>query len=184
MDDTKHEPKAWVGCLACYNGGRLVGAWMDGTEANDRDAFEAAAGESPLNHDRMHEELWVMDHEDYGGLLTGECSPAEAAQLAAVVERVDGEWYDVEAVAAWRDYVGPVYADLEDLSDFEEAYAGTFDSERDYAEDLADDLGLVDEDATWPNSYIDWDAATRALFMDDNYSVDAPGGQVYVFRRY
>jgi antirestriction protein len=28
-------PRAWVGCLACYNGGELVGAWVDGTDAEE-----------------------------------------------------------------------------------------------------------------------------------------------------
>jgi hypothetical protein len=42
--DTKatEVPRAWVGCLACYNDGRLVGSWMDGEEAGDREAWDKA----------------------------------------------------------------------------------------------------------------------------------------------
>ena len=35
-----------------------------------------------------------------------------------------------------------------------------------YAEQLADDLGLIPEAHSWPASYIDWEAAARDLQMD------------------
>lgn len=35
-----------------------------------------------------------------------------------------------------------------------------------YAQELADDIGAVSKDASWPNSYIDWDAAAEALQQD------------------
>ena len=35
-----------------------------------------------------------------------------------------------------------------------------------YAEQLADDLGLISADATWPNSCIDWEQAARELQYD------------------
>ena len=36
----------------------------------------------------------------------------------------------------------------------------------DYARELAEDIGAIDRDQSWPNSYIDWGAAARALQMD------------------
>lgn len=35
-----------------------------------------------------------------------------------------------------------------------------------YAEQLAEEIGAVDSDASWPNTYIDWEAAAEALAMD------------------
>jgi antirestriction protein len=35
-----------------------------------------------------------------------------------------------------------------------------------YAQDLAEDIGAVQKDATWPNQYIDWEAAADALKQD------------------
>ena len=35
-----------------------------------------------------------------------------------------------------------------------------------YAQELAEDIGLVDSSAAWPNSYIDWEAAAAALQHD------------------
>lgn len=36
----------------------------------------------------------------------------------------------------------------------------------DYARELAEDIGAIDPDASWPNTFIDWEAAADALKMD------------------
>lgn len=43
-----------------------------------------------------------------------------------------------------------------------------------YAEELADDIGAIDRNATWPLSCIDWDEAARQL-QQDYTSVDFDG---------
>ena len=48
---------------------------------------------------------------------------------------------------------------------------------RDYAEELADDCGLVPRDAAWPLTCIDWDQAARELRYD--YSVVDIDGATY-----
>jgi hypothetical protein len=35
-----------------------------------------------------------------------------------------------------------------------------------YAQDLAEDIGAIDSDASWPNTCIDWDQAVSDLLMD------------------
>ncbi len=37
---------------------------------------------------------------------------------------------------------------------------------KDYAQELADDLGLISDDAKWPATCIDWDRAARELQQD------------------
>ena len=37
---------------------------------------------------------------------------------------------------------------------------------KDYAMELAEDIGAVDANASWPNTCIDWDQAARELQMD------------------
>ena len=37
---------------------------------------------------------------------------------------------------------------------------------KDYAQELAEECGLITEGAGWPNTCIDWDQATRELQMD------------------
>jgi antirestriction protein len=43
-----------------------------------------------------------------------------------------------------------------------------------YAQELADDIGAVDANASWPNTCIDWERAARELRMDYT-SVDFDG---------
>jgi hypothetical protein len=50
---------------------------------------------------------------------------------------------------------------------------------RNYAEELAEDCGLIQAGATWPNNCIDWDQAARQLQMDYT-SVDFDGVTYWV----
>lgn len=47
-----------------------------------------------------------------------------------------------------------------------------------YAEELADELGLIDSKAHWPTCYIDWEAAAESLKMDYT-SIDIEGRTYY-----
>ena len=51
---------------------------------------------------------------------------------------------------------------------------------KEYAMDLADDIGAVSADAHWPNSCIDWDQAARELQVD--YTAIDFGGVAYWIR--
>ena len=46
-----------------------------------------------------------------------------------------------------------------------------------YAQDLAEEIGAINADATWPNNCIDWDKAARELRMD--YTCVAVAGRDY-----
>lgn len=48
-------------------------------------------------------------------------------------------------------------------------YGETFISDsyfKDYARELAKDIGAINREAAWPLGYIDWEAAAKALRMD------------------
>ena len=49
-----------------------------------------------------------------------------------------------------------------------------------YAEELADDIGAINRNASWPLTHIDWEAAADDLKMD--YSVVGFNGIVYYIR--
>jgi hypothetical protein len=51
---------------------------------------------------------------------------------------------------------------------------------RDYAEELAVDCGMVNEQASWPNNCIDWELAARELKYD--YTSTDIDGCTYYFR--
>lgn len=67
------------------------------------------------------------------------------------------------------------------MSDFEERYCGTWPSFRDYAENLADDIALLDGMPDETTRYFDWQAWTSDLAF--GYAIcDARVGGVHVFR--
>lgn len=51
---------------------------------------------------------------------------------------------------------------------------------QEYAQDLAEDIGAVNRDATWPNNCIDWEQAAKELKVD--YSTVEFDGVTYWYR--
>lgn len=167
----------WIGCLECYNSGRLVGDWHPAITAGDVTPAEIHGRDIASG---THQELWCLDTD--GLPVSREMAPAEAQEWAEHLEQVD-EWHRA-ALAAWvasGDYIAEGAGDLPSLPDFEERYAGEWASFREYAEHLADDIGLLSDVADEIAAYFDWEAWTRDLSFD--YTTEpAPGGGVFVFR--
>lgn len=69
---------------------------------------------------------------------------------------------------AYINIVGEEYAEADEA---EEAYQGKYRSDEDFAEEIADSLGLIDQDAKWPHDCIDWEKAAKELMYD--YSEDS-----------
>ncbi len=165
---TVEVPRVWVGCLACYNAGTLRGEWVDADEAG---GFVPCEG-------RGHEEWWCMDHEGFGGLLDGECSPMAAQELAELIAEVEADGGPMAAFVAYRSNVGAEYATVEG---FRDVYRGEWSSVEDYAQELAEDCGMVPDDLAWPLSCIDWKRAARELTIGgDIWTAESDGG-VFVF---
>lgn len=78
-------------------------------------------------------------------------------------EAYDNCSYELEVVNAAID------CDV-NLSDIDEAYNGEHDSDADFAEDMADQLGYIPKDVSWPFTCIDWDSAAVDLMHDYNSS--------------
>jgi antirestriction protein len=51
-------------------------------------------------------------------------------------------------------------------ADVEEAYNGHYSSDEDFAQDMADQLGSIDKNASWPMNCIDWEYAAKELMYD------------------
>jgi len=164
----RETPMVWIGCLACYNAGRLVGEWFDADEAGD------VTPEQLHGRPTHHEELWVMDHEGFGGLLKGECSPVEAQRIAEQIAELP-DYVSVEAFAEYAELVTDPT-----VEGFEDSYCGHWDSEVEYAQDFADGIGAVNKDVGWPYSHIDWERAARELLLD-YHVVPASGGGYHFF---
>lgn len=53
-----------------------------------------------------------------------------------------------------------------DPGNIEEAYSGQYSSDVEFAQDMAEQLGSVDKNASWPNTCIDWEYAAKELMYD------------------
>lgn len=167
-------PSAWLGCEACCGTGRLVGHWYPVTEIGD------VTMEDLHDHPTDHDEAVCMDTD--GLPTTGEPSQETAARWGEIYEEVGPEQWP--ALCAWvrsGSYVAEGDTDYPVIGDFEERYAGEWDSFDEYARDLAESTDMLKGVPNEIQQYFDWEAWSRDLAYD--YSVeDAPDGGVYVFR--
>jgi antirestriction protein len=156
----------------------LVGEWYDAQTADEVTPDDVHT-DGGVGQRYYCEELWVLDHE--GLPISGECSPTTAAEWARLLAEVD-EWQRgaflawVRAGSYWMDGDG-----LPSVSDFEDAYAGEWESFREYAGDYADSIGLLSDVPELVATYFDWDAWARDLAYDFT-TEPAPGGGIFVFR--
>ncbi len=92
----------------------------------------------------------------------------EALDDAAIPDNIAREYelreqYGDDAVDA---YLSLGIEQNDGLDDFEEAYAGEYDTPEDFARDMADNLGAIDRNVSWPYTCIDWEHAARELMYD------------------
>lgn len=103
----------------------------------------------------------------------------EAEQSDAIEDVHDGSWDDTDG-AEMLDALRVLRAETEGegwgygIGFIRDSYF------EDYARELADDLGLLDNDAPWPMTCIDWEQAARELQMD--YSAITIGSVQYWYR--
>lgn len=83
----------------------------------------------------------------------------------AILEQMHEEGIDDDMLDACKAYI-EVMGDSQGLKDFEESYCGEFRSDEEFAMSMADDIGAIDDKATWPNNCIDWEQAACELMQD------------------
>jgi hypothetical protein len=109
-----------------------------------------------------------------------------AQELKTIYEETPFAWQKV--VEYDTDYVEELIAFLEFKENGESAtsewsYGAMFINDtyfKEYAQDLADQIGVVDTNASWPANCIDWDQAADELKSD--YTVMEVGGFTYLTR--
>lgn len=167
-------PRAWIGCLHCYNNGELVGEWFDAAEAADVTLDDI---HEPHTLTEGCEELWVFDVD--GMPINEEMDPLKAASWGNLINGVDENlqpsfyaW--IEAGAASLDSDG-----MPDADAFHEAFVDVFSDFREYSDRLADETLLYDS-SDEVRRYFNYEAFARDLQMD--YVVEQlPDGNIAVF---
>lgn len=172
MNKSTITPKIYVACLAAYNNGILHGSWIDATTGAEhiRDEIKNMLAASPIPH---AEEWAIHDYEGFEGINLSEYEDIEAvADIAEMIVKHGS------AFAAYAQYVGLQYTTEQD---FEDTYQGLWDSEKDFAEYLADETMNIPENI---QSYFDYEKFSRDLFINDYFSIETTDYKVHVFSRY
>lgn len=166
--------RVYVADLAAYNNGRLHGAWIDADQSAED--IQAAVSEMlAVSPEPFAEEWAIHDYEGFASLRLSEWESFE--RVAAIASGISEHG---EAFAAWLSY--DPSRDPVDISSFEDAYRGEWESMKAYAEDFADQCGwndLVDK-AECPYIDINIDSLARDLDID-LYSVESSHYTIYVF---
>ena len=173
------EPAIWLGCLNCYNNGRLNGKWITAEQAAEPEAAETLNGLATLetttgltdlditgnyttNRCRkcFGDEFDVMDYQ----LIPKCCATAKefyenAEQLAELHN--NGE---LEALTLLNSNL--VMSSLDELIEYhQDNYQGEYNTMNDFAEHLIDE-GVIEIPATMPAHWVDIDAIARDLEHD------------------
>lgn len=162
-------PEIYVACLASYNSGYLHGEWIGVTdEKTVREKIQEILNNSPVED---AEEFAIHDYEGFGSLSLGEYdSISEICELADLM-REHGE-----VILELYSYHG----DLEFAkTTLQNNYYGEHKSEQDFANDFFDDL-YAHQIPKNLGFYIDYEAFSRDLFINDFYSIETSSG-VHVF---
>ncbi len=188
--------RVWVACLAAYNAGRLHGRWVDVTSDPD-DLWAEIKQVLATSPEPGAEEFAFHDYEGFSPLRISEYEGVErVCKIAAGVE---------EHGQAFLAYLSEVNEDDIDGDEFSDRFRGTWDSEREYAEDYVDNVGLGNippgDSLEVPgnmfsgyapkkinvleelSSFLDWDAITRNV-MEEHTSIKAPDYNVFIFGTY
>ena len=158
-DKDTDTPRAWIGCLGCYNAGRLIGKWIDGIDCDDLESAGLTDSAGRCNRCGADEFL-ALDHENFLGLLDGgEPSPRECYDMAVKLDDVAD--YEREILTAWLSNGMPF-----DLDEMRECYIGEYASDEDMAQDYIDNTGLLSDVPDYLSRYFDIESYARDMMFD------------------
>lgn len=192
MNTTTHptitdQPAAWIGCLSCYNNGRLRGKWITAQQAADELADEIDKGTkvtygnqaahttnsttpSPTCRKCGGDEFDVFDTQHTPASCRTVKEFYENAEQLAELHDTD----DLTRLIVLADWIGNTTT-LDDLKTYDnENYAGQWNTFQDYAESYADDVGLLADMPETLRHYFDYEAFSRDL-AHDYYHDDTTG---------
>lgn len=156
------EVSVYCGTYAKYNSGDISGRWLCLGDYDDYDEFIEACKE--LHDDEEDPEFMFQDYEAEGVFrnLISECSVSsdiwEAAELLS-----DGD-NDISVYKAFAEAYGET--DVKKIvQEADDRYVGEYNSDEDFAEDYAEQIGVEIQNA-WPHNCIDWKRAARDLMFD------------------
>ena len=159
--------------LKDYNEAVLRYEWLDLKECSTAEEIgcfiEGFLAKRTKETGELHEEWFITDYEEFVDL--GEYPNVDDIEEAVRLSKEYG-W---EAVKAFYELNGS-------LKDFEDAYNGIYDSEEDFAYEIAHEI-YSEKDLGELSLYIDWESYARDPFISDYSSESLEDGTIVVFRR-
>ena len=165
------KPAVYVGTYAKYNNGNLDGAWLNLEDYPDRDAFLQACAE--LHQDESDPEFMFQDFQCFPREFYGESYLPET--LWAWLDLDDD---DRELLSVYSNWICDKNATIEDARD---KFQGKFRSREDWAEQYADDTGLLSSVPENLRAYFDMDAFARDCEIGGDMAFIEHDGEVWAF---
>lgn len=176
MTTTTVTPSIYVGTYAKYNNGSLKGKWVDLSQFSDADEFLKYCAE--LHNDEEDPEFMFQDFEGFPKCFYSES--ANADDLEKLFDFINMDEDDRKLIEMYADATGYDMQDI-DLSDVQDAFHGTADSEADFAEQIAEECGEIPKDMpSW--IVIDWEASWNCNLRYDYMTATDEKGTIYFFR--
>ncbi|MBO6551110.1 MAG: antirestriction protein ArdA [Rhizobiales bacterium] len=172
MNQQISDIKIYVACLAAYNSGHLHGTWIDATQSADEihKDIQAMLKASPIEN---AEEFAIHDCDGFEGVSISEYSGIEeVAELAEFIEEHGA-------------LGGELIAHFNDLDHaretIEEHYHGEYSSLADFAQELTEETTQIPDNLAY---YIDYEAMSRDLEINDVFAIEISHNEVHVFWRH
>lgn len=155
--------RVYCGTYGKYNEGSIAGAWVDLTDYSSIEELYSYFKE--LHKDESDPEYMFQDLE-VSDILKGKISEHGIDDdIYEVIEAIENSYLDIEVLEAYADHYSPKDYD-NFFSDCEEAYQGEYKDDEDFAYEMAEDCGMLNDSAAWPHTCIDWAWAARELMYD------------------
>jgi antirestriction protein len=171
----KKDAKIFLTDYASYNEGTQFefGHWVDLDNFSDADElrdyitnhFAEADKKRPLLCGTPREEIMITDFEGFPRALYSETMDFD--KLFEFYDRAESCHYDNEVIEAFADLGNYDINDVDTFFDtLEESYQGKHESDEAFAQEIAEELGFIDNNVSWPYTCIDWEYAARELMYD------------------
>ena len=156
------QPAVYCGTYGKYNEGSIRGAWIDLTLVKNEEEFYTICRE--LHQDEQDPEFMFQDWQSIPDRYISESG-------------INSDYFDyLETIANMSETMAEAYEcfinDGHDANKFEDAYMGEYDSEQDYAEQLLEETGEINEIPQHLRYYFDYEAYARDLFINEYFMLD------------
>lgn len=152
----------YVGTYGKYNAGSISGEWVDLSEYDNLKDFYKYCHE--LHQDEEDPEIMFQDIENGFGLIGESWINQEIYEIIEKIEDYnDGEDF-IKSVLECASDRGEIT--LDNIEDVLDVYHGEYKDDEDFAYEMADSCGYINDKVSWPYTCIDWERAARDLMFD------------------